>query len=506
VAAAASESAGESEAFAALQRRFAAGYEALFADPARPRAVVVVPSLTMDAEVLAKVTGAHHYEERMLCLLLLLRLPRTRVIYLSSTPIPPAIVDYYLNLLPGVPGEHARARLTLIACEDAGPAPLAAKILARPRVLARIAAAAGDPASAHLSCFTVTALERRLAVALGLPIYGCDPALAHWGSKSGSRRAFRAAGIGMPKGFEDLHDAADLARAAAELKSADPGLRRAVVKLNEGFSGEGNAILDLAGAPAGKALLPWIRARLPHLAFEAKAMRWERFEERLTAMGGVVEEFVEGAEKRSPSAQLRVDPTGRVLPISTHDQLLGGPSGQVFLGCRFPADAAYRLAIQERGLAAAGVLAAQGVTGRFAVDFVSVRQGDAWRHLAIEVNLRKGGTTHPFLMLQFLTDGAYDPATGGFATAAGRPACYVATDNLESPSYRGLTSHDLMDIAVLHGLHFHAATNEGVAFHLIGALSEFGKLGLLAIGATPAAAEALYRRTVAVLDSEAAKR
>jgi hypothetical protein len=42
-----------------------------------------------------------------------------------------------------------------------------------------------------------------------------------------------------------------------------------------------------------------------------------------------------------------------------------------------------------------------------------------------------------------------------------------------------LTPDDLIDIAVMNGLHFHSATQEGVAFHLLGALSEFGKLGLL---------------------------
>jgi hypothetical protein len=38
--------------------------------------VVTLPSLSLDAEVLAKITGAHHYEERMLCRLL--RLQRAR--------------------------------------------------------------------------------------------------------------------------------------------------------------------------------------------------------------------------------------------------------------------------------------------------------------------------------------------------------------------------------------------------------------------------------------------
>ena len=232
-------------------------------------------------------------------------------------------------------------------------------------------------------------------------------------------------------------------------------------------------------------------------------MTWDLYQEKLRRMGGIVEEFIAGGVKQSPSVQIRVDPTGRLEPISTHDQVLGGRNDQIFLGCRFPANDEYRLDIQASGMKAARILADKGVLGRFGIDFISVKQGDAWRHLAIEINLRKGGTTHPFLMLQFLTDGRYDPNTGQFVTSTGRPRCYYASDNLESERYRGLTPDDLIDIAVMNRLHFHAATGEGVAFHLIGALSEFGKLGVVCIGETQERAEALYRRTVDVLDAEA---
>ena len=48
------------------------------------------------------------YEERFLFLLLLLRQPRLRMVYITSMPIAPAIVEYYLALLPGVIPSHAR--------------------------------------------------------------------------------------------------------------------------------------------------------------------------------------------------------------------------------------------------------------------------------------------------------------------------------------------------------------------------------------------------------------
>ena len=488
--------------FRALQAQFSRSYPTLFGDPSLPRSVLIVPSLSLDPDVLARITGAHHYEERMLCLLLLLRMPRTRVIYVSSTPISDTIIDYYLHLLPGVPSVHARRRLTLVSCNDASPVPLTRKILERPRVLERIREAIPDLAAAHMTCFAVTELERKLALTLGMPIYGCDPLLQHWGSKSGSRKIFREADIEMPLGFEDLADADAVAGALVELKGRKPALQRAVVKLNEGFSGEGNAVFSFAEAPAGAALGPWIRDRLPHLAFEARGMTWELYGKKLGAMGAVAEEFIPGAIKRSPSAQLRIDPVGGIEAVSTHDQVLGGANGQIFLGARFPADEAYRLDIQARGMKVARVLADKGVLGRLGVDFISVKEAGGWRHFAIEVNLRKGGTTHPFLMLQYLTDGHYDPQTGAFLTPSGQPCCYYASDNLESERYRGLTPYDLVDISVVNGLHFHAATSEGVAFHLIGALSEFGKLGLVCIGRTPEQADRLYRSTVDILDRE----
>jgi Pre ATP-grasp domain len=362
--------------FAELQRRLAPLFEEAFPDPRQPQTVVVVPSLTLDAAELRKLSGAAHYEERLLCLLMLLRRPRTHVVYVTSQPISPTIVDYYLHLLPGVPLSHARKRLTLLSCHDASPAPLTQKILARPRLLERIRAAIPEPRRAHLTCFNATPLERTLAVRLGTPMYACDPALAGLGTKSGSRTVFRRAGVPLPDGYEHLRDMGDAAAALAALKARDPSLGRAVVKLEEGFSGEGNATFSFDGAPAGHGLETWVRRELPaRLRFEAAGEAWESYSAKYAQMGGIVECFLEGGEVRSPSVQCRVDPLGGVRVISTHDQVLGGPSGQIFEGCTFPADHEYARDLHEAGARVAGVLKEAGVLGRFGVDFVSRRRG-----------------------------------------------------------------------------------------------------------------------------------
>jgi hypothetical protein len=497
------EQSAQRTCFLGIQSRLKPMFERVQFDPLAERTVVVVPGLSLDADVLAEVPGARHYEERQLSMLMLLRLPRTRIVFVTSTPIPNSVIDYYLNLLSGIPWAHARARLTLLSAHDASARSVTAKILERPRLLERLRRAIGDPALAHLSVFNATNLERDLALALNIPLYACDPALSYWGSKSGSRHAFRRAGLDFPDGKEDLCNMDDVAAALVELRRRNPRLRRAVVKLDEGFSGDGNALFDFADAPEDSELDDWVRHQLPRrLHFEAKGMHYERYAAKFAQLRGIVEAWVEGSDKRSPSVQMRVSAVGALETISTHDQLLGGPSGQVFLGSRFPADPRYRASLQACGEAVGKVLQAEGVLGRFSVDFISVLEGDHWHHYAIEINLRKGGTTLPYQMLQFLTAGRVD-VNGEFQTPLGQVRCYRATDNLVDPRLQRLIPDDLIDILVERRLHFDETTQQGVVFNLIGALSEFGKLGLVAIAPTRDAADLMFEQTVAVLLSDA---
>jgi len=492
--------ADELAAFERLKPRLAEVWDLLVGDSELPCTTVVVPSLTLDQAELTKLDGASYYEERLLFLLIRLRNPRSHVVYVTSQPVHPDITDYLLQHLLGIPASHARHRLTMLCAHDGSPRPLTEKILERPRLLQRIRYAIPNPEAAYLSVFNATPLERKLSVLLGIPLNGVDPALAHHGTKSGSRKIFREAGVDHPAGFEDLRDEAEVLTALTDLRRVRPGIRRAVVKLNESFSGEGNAIFRY---PVGTGRIGMARA-LRRMHFIAPTERRETYFAKFCGMGGIVEEFVEGVEIRSPSAQLRAGPKGQVVPISTHDQLLGGDSGQVFLGCRFPADEGYRLEVQQNALAVGEVLAGKGVVSRMGVDYMAVRESceGPWQLKAIEINLRLGGTTHPFLALRFLTGGTLDPDTGLFASSSGRLKYYRATDNLHAPRYRGLLPEDLIEIVTVNQLNFNYRTESGVLFHLIGALSQYGKLGVTAIGNSVDEADAIYHKTLEVLEAE----
>ncbi|HYM94233.1 MAG TPA: peptide ligase PGM1-related protein, partial [Chitinophagaceae bacterium] len=227
------------------------------------------------------------------------------------------------------------------------------------------------------------------------------------------------------------------------------------------------------------------------------------FMHKYKEMGGIVEAFIEGARKESPSVQCRVTPSGLFEVISTHDQELGGESGQVYIGAQFPASKEYSIELGVLGKKVAESFAKKGVLGRFAIDFISVLEKDGWKHYAIEINLRKGGTTHPYMMLQFLTDGHYNAEEGVYYTSKGHLIrYYFCSDNLKSEKYVGLSPHDLIDIAMINDLHYDGTSQEGVMFHLIGALSQYGKLGVVCIGSTPQRAREFYAQIVTVLEKE----
>ncbi len=493
----------EREIFKQLQHQFSLHYPHLFADNLAAKTVIVIPSLTLDQEILSKITGHFYYEERLLCLLMLLRMPHTHIIYLTSVPVDPAIIDYYLHLLPGISGYDAKQRLTLLSCFDASSKSLTEKILVRPRLLQRIKNSIPQGAAAHITCFNVTELERTLSVKLHIPLYGCNPDLNFLGTKSGSRKIFKACGVDLPDGFEDVKNKEEVIDCLIKLKQRYPNLKKAVIKMNDGFSGEGNAVFSYSDDLPNENLRSWIEQHIENnLSIVASDLTSATFFKKFQAMEGIVEIFLDAATIHSPSVQCRINPLGKIEVLSTHDQLLGGASGQVFQGATFPADPAYAIDVANAGMKVAEVLKKYGVLGRFGIDFMSIKEADHWKHYAIEINLRKGGTTHPYLMLQFLTDGNYDAATGTFFTHDNRQRFYFATDNLQNECYKGLTPHDLIYIAMNSGLHYNGFTEEGVMFHLISALSQYGKLGIVCIAGTPQRARDFYDKTVEVLNTE----
>ena len=406
--------------------------------------VVVVPSITLDRAVASSGSMTQSYEERFLFLLMLLRQPRLRMVYVTSMPIAPEIIEYYLALLPGVIPSHARSRLSLVAVHDASPRSLSEKLLERPHLLARIAALIPNRSRSHLVPYNTTELERDVALSLGIPMYGADPRLAPLGSKTGCRRMFAEVGVPHPLGVENLRtprrpgrrggrDAGASGPDGQRHRQAQRGRLRGGQRPRPAVGG-----LPAPGSADERRRRP--RAAAGHgagVADDAPSTSTSPSSRRAPASSRSGSSGRRSAARASSCGCCPAATSSCCRPTTSCSEERAGRATWAARSRRHRSTPARS---REHAETIGRRLADQGALGRFAVDFVVVRDTDgAWTPYAIELNLRKGGTTHPFLTLQFLTDGRYDPATALFLTPRGHEKHLVATDHLESGLLRGLT-------------------------------------------------------------------
>jgi hypothetical protein len=138
------------------------------------------------------------------------------------------------------------------------------------------------------------------------------------------------------------------------------------------------------------------------------------------------------------------------------------------------------------------------VIGAFGIDFFVTPDSGGLRVFLAEINLRVGGTTHPFGMVSLAGQGDYDPASGELRLE-GRAKYYVSTDNLKSGRLAGRSPGETIELLYRRGLAFDPGTMTGATLHLLGALREHGKMGVTCVGDSPEEAEERYREIVAVL-------
>jgi hypothetical protein len=372
----------------------------------------------------------------------------------------------------------------LITSSDPPGHPLAQKLLLRPDVLQQLHNAIQATDDAYLECFVSTDAERDLAYALDVPLYGPDPALTRFGLKSQSRALFSSLGIPIPQGIEGVRGFDELVRALADLKREQPLLARAVVKLDDSLGGVGNAVFSYAGCPDPSRLTECVRGELENrLELAMDVLDRDRFLQRISQRECVVESYVEGDRKRSPSVQCQIRPEGKVLIASTHEQHLTGPVGQHFSGCSLPAEKPG--GIQQASRLIATRLRREGVIGWFGVDFVVVEEDAGTRLYAIEINLRTVGTAHHLMMLRSLTGGDYDPTSGLFLTSSRQARFYFGSDSVVVPEAVGLDPADLLPRITDQTWAYRASSEIGVVFHMVDAVKQYGRIGMTCIGRSP---------------------
>jgi hypothetical protein len=473
---------------ASLQQRLAAACELNVAGSREPHVAVMLPSFNVGATLLAHYSGRlcaleHRY---LLGALMLPRIPGAEGVFVTCEAPAPEVLDYYFRLIP----EHARGdaagRLRVLEVPEPGDAPVAAKLLSNLDLLVQLREHIADR-PAFIEPWNVGIEEVAVALAVQVPIRGTAPELRWLGFKSAGRRLFHDAGVPVAPGVEDVHSAADVRDAIEAIRAERPGAAGVVVKLDDSVAGDGNVIVrvDENIDDALERLPDWYHADL--------------------AGGGVVEELITGTIFRSPSVQLELEPDGSVDVLATHEQLLGGENGQVFLGCRFPADPRYAAQLADYGAAIGAELIRRGALGRASIDFAAASdRDDHWSLYALEINLRKGGTTHPYSLLRNLVPGHYDPAAGQWVGVDGRTYYYECSDNLLNPRWKQLSPAAAITATQNAELTFDHTRRTGIVLHMLPGLPLDGRVGAVAIADHPTAAHEKLCAVTDVLNHAAA--
>ncbi|MDX3383866.1 hypothetical protein PV682_20715 [Streptomyces niveiscabiei] len=420
------------------------------------------------------------------------------VVMLQAPAVGAEVENYLLDLVPAGPAAAAdrRARHALIEIDDDGERHLSEKVLGDPHLLRRLARTVALARRAGhtvegLACFASSARMASLAHALDTELLEADTRLLGWGHKSGSRRLFRAAAVPhLPGSYLPDHDVASLAaRLAGLVRVHGPG--RWVVKLDHGFgSGHGNAVVAVDD-DRPHAVERDLRATLRPMG---AGVRRTEFLGRVGEVGAVVERHA-GDGLAHPSALAHLGRDSRVELLGAHDQLVGTAGD--FLGCRYPARAGYRDAVERESLKVFTALTALGASGHAGVDFLATRTA----LYATEVNLRQTGSTHPHRTVRAVLP--LDPCTPGrLVSRDGRAVCFHATDSVLSPSCRGVPTASLL--AALRAsprLRLDREAVRGVVPHLWPALGRFGKMGVTAVGRSAQECEESVRAFGELLDS-----
>jgi hypothetical protein len=132
------------------------------------------------------------------------------------------------------------------------------------------------------------------------------------------------------------------------------------------------------------------------------------------------------------------------------------------------------------------------------LDLLARRETQGWRLWAIEINLRKGGTTHPFQLAATACGARFDRGSGLLHNGDGVAVFYEASDELQRTHWRGLLPEQWIDAMVRGGLYFNSSRRRGCIPMRLGALSEHGLLGATCIGRCRRDAALLMQRLLAL--------
>lgn len=436
--------------------------------------------------------------------------PNTDVLIATSLPVSENLQTYLLSFLPN----ERRSSVKFINALDLGETvgisrPLSQAILESPKLISAIKNEIRETPS-YLSFFLTSSLEEQVSQALGIPFLMIHPQLNHIATKTNNRRYFQAIQQQIYDTRHNLQEVTQIIPGFGGIESIEhllfyadvlwlsfPQEGKFVIKHDNGVSGQGNGIYSLPqmtevlrSDPSKR--LKVIQEALNNLVVVDQTSSPHIFLKDFTYRQGIVEKFIDGTLKTSPSGQGFIHPDGRIEVLSTHEQILNGYS---FEGAIFPANKNYRLSIQEHVKKVGQELSKDGVVGPFSVDYLVVSHSGNFNLdftiYPVEINIRQGGT-HPHIIAQSVTNSIYDPSQGILKNSKGESVYYISTEYFKSEVFKGWSEKRILETLDNIGVLFQPGQNEGILPYLLSAAYKHGKFGFVAIAASPEKAKKIY--------------
>lgn len=510
----------------------------------KKRVVVHVPSLSFQPYQRKNIHNFPIHQNSQITRLVDLADPNVDVLYISPFEVNQDIVQYYTKLLEvgGIPNCSSRFKFLVPDYHSRLPEhfSLSKVALYSPKLLHKIKSLIrGRPA--YLVPGEVGPEDLQLAVELGLPLLSPEPEKAsHFGSKSGNKRIFALAEVGVPPGVHDIFEQDDLYAFFSKLLVNHLDCPMWVFKIDNESGGRGVAYLDattlkdLAALRKEKSSHP-VRWKLPETLTNAhqrlEAVLRDNLAKKLVLatpaiyddsittflllfcrMGGVIEAGPTNLLS-SPSANLLVEPDGTVTVLSSHEQIFQSPF--VYSGASFPAQLRADV-LHPAAIAIGRACFREGLIGYIGVDFVYHNDHDKGNEpilWAVDLNLRMTSTQASFNLFHFLMQGRYhklgseenpnvrytmrlrDDKKKAFTKSDGlsaRPASqrdyekerfYSVVNYVYQPNLATIQFGSFFNLCRMKGISFDLGSKTGTVFIMLDSLAS-GTIGIMSIADT----------------------
>ena len=442
-----------------------------------PRTIVLIPSISFEGLTAKYLVGLNFFEERNLFYLACLKNPKTRFIAVLSEGFQECFINYcieHISQAYNLGVYEIKERFEIVSIPTDGKQYLTKNILQNAEFSHRINNALIDKTNTLIDYWMVTDSDARLAMQLGLAYYGLQAEAFNIDSKASSRKIFRTLDIAIPAGRENLASFQEVQLALQELLE-EASSETFIIKINQEEGGNG-----LAKIARATAFLPY-QEFLDQIQI-TKNIPISEFEAALQQQKAVLEAYIEAEIVAFPSVKMEILSDGVIRNLATHDQLL---KDMTYSGSIFPADPSYRSELIKLGQKISTHIAKLGVFGIASVDFLATKNSpnDTWKFWGIEINARKGATTHSIFWSKWLTKAEYDQSNGVLQAITGE-IMYQASEYFWTPNLSKIPPETILAAIKNAGLDFDHQKQSGVFVHMLSCVPKFGKFGATIIGHT----------------------